>query len=75
MYEVLRKLEDFNLLDKAIKQGVVSITIAGHKKIYEVYLREIEVNKKPQAITNTSIETKTPESTIYRIIKSMEESK
>lgn len=72
MYEVLQELANANLLDKAIKKGVVSITLAGHKLIYEIYLRELKSVKKSQAITNTSVETKTPESSIYRIIKVME---
>jgi hypothetical protein len=75
MYKILQQLEDVNLLDKLVKQGIVSITIAGHKMIYEVYLKELKTVKKAQAITNTSIDTKTPERTIYRIIKVMEDSK
>lgn len=74
MYKILQQLEDNNLLDKLVKQGIVSITIAGHKMIYEVYLLNLKTEKKAQAITNTSIETKTPERTIYRIIKVMESS-
>ena len=72
MYEILQELEGKNLLDKLVKQGIVSITIAGHKMIYEIYLKELKTNKKAQAITNTSIDTKTPERTIYRIIEKME---
>jgi len=72
MYKILQELEDVNLLDKLVKQGIVSITIAGHKMIYEIYLKELKTNKKAQAITNTSIDTKTPESSVYRIIKKME---
>ena len=74
MYEILQKLENDSLLDQLVKQGIVSITIAGHKLIYEVYLKELKKEKKAQAITNTSIETHTPERTIYRIIKTMEKS-
>ncbi|EKT3962766.1 hypothetical protein RYR30_001943 [Flavobacterium psychrophilum] len=72
MYEILRNLESNALLDDLVKQGIVSITIAGHKMIYEVYLKELKTVKKTQAITNASIDTKTPERTIYRIIKKME---
>lgn len=72
MYKTLQELEDMNMLDKLVKQGIMSITIAGHKLIYEIYLKELKTNKKAQAITNTSIDTKTPEPTIYRIIKKME---
>jgi len=72
MYKILQELEDVNLLDKLVKQGIVSITIAGHKMIYEIYLKELKSNDKPQAITNTSISTKTDERTVYRIIKKME---
>lgn len=73
MYEILQELEKHNLLDKLVKNGVVPITIAGHKLIYEVYLCEMKkCNDKPQAITNTCESTKTPERTIYRIIRKME---
>lgn len=72
---MLQQLENVNLLDQLVKNGIVSIVIVSHKKIYETYLLELKKEKKPQAITNTSIQTKTPERTIYRIIKSMEVSK
>jgi len=72
MYETLKILEDKGLLDKCVKQGVVSITLAFHKMIYETYLKEKKQTKSnSQAITNTSIVTKTSEKTIYRIIKKM----
>jgi predicted transcriptional regulator len=72
MYEALKILEEKNLFDQLVKQGIISITIAGHKYIYEMYLREKEKgNGTSQAVTNTSIETNTPESTIYKIIKKM----
>ena len=62
-----------NLLDTLVKQGIISITIAGQKLIYEVYLKERNIAKnKTEAVVNTSVETNTPERTIYRIIKSME---
>ena len=73
MYKILQQLEQYNLLDTLVKSGIVSITIAGHKKVYEVYLLELRKERKPQAITNTSIQTNTPERTIYKIIKSMED--
>lgn len=72
MYKILQQLESYNLFDQLVKSGIVSITIAGHKKVYEVYLLELKKVRKPQAITNTSIQTNTPERTIYRIIESME---
>ena len=72
MYEAIKILEEKNLFDKLVKQGIISITIVGHKYIYETYLREkAKGNKTTQAVTNTSIETKTPESTIYKIIRKM----
>ena len=72
MYETLKILEQQGLLDKCVKQGIVSITLAGHKFIYETYLKEKKKTiKNSQAITNTSIITKTDEKTIYRIIKKM----
>ena len=72
MYETLKILEEKKLFDKLVRQGIISITIAGHKYIYETYLREkIKGNKTSQAVINTSIETKTPESTIYKIIRKM----
>jgi ribosomal protein L13 len=72
MYETLKLLEDKGLFKTLIKQGVLSITIAGHKMIYETYLREkSKTGSNSQAITNTSIETKTPERTIYKVIKKM----
>lgn len=75
MYEKLKQLEDLRLLDQLVKNGIISITIAGRKMIYEVYLKEFKKERnKAQAITNTSESTKTPERTIYRIIKLMEES-
>jgi len=73
MYKHLQKLEELNLLDTLVKQGIISITLAGQKMIYEIYLKEKNVAKnKTEAVVNTSIETKTPERTIYRIIKAME---
>ena len=72
MYEYLKLLEKKNLLGVLITKGIVPLTLAGHKLIYEVYLKELKENIKSQAITNTSIETKTPERTIYRIIAQME---
>lgn len=73
MYEILQQLDEHNLFDKLVKSGIVSLTVAGHKKVYEVYLIERQKEKKPQAITNTSIQTNTPERTIYKIIKEMED--
>ena len=73
MYELLKKLDNIQILDELVKKGVLSITIATHKSIYEVYLLELKKDKKAQAITNTSIETKTPERAIYKIIKAMEQ--
>ena len=73
MYKHLQRLEEMNLLDTLVKQGIISITIAGQKLIYEVYLKERNIAKnKTEAVVNTSVETNTPERTIYRIIKSME---
>ncbi len=73
MYKHLQKLEELNLLDTLVKQGIISITLAGQKMIYEVYLKERSSAKnKTEAVVNTSIETNTPERTIYRIIKAME---
>ena len=72
MYKILQQLEDRNLLDQLVKNGIVSVVIISHKKVYEIYLLELKKEKKSQAITNTSIQTKIPERTIYRIIKSME---
>ncbi len=73
MYEAIKILEEKNLFDTLVKQGVISITIAGHKYIYETYLKQkLKVNKKSQAVTNTSIETKTPERTVYDVIRRME---
>jgi hypothetical protein len=72
MYETLKILEEKNLFDNLVKQGIISITIAGHKYIYEFYLREKQKgNGTSQAVTNVSIETRTPESTIYKIIRKM----
>jgi hypothetical protein len=72
MYETIKILESNNLFDQAVKQGIISITIVGHKYIYEQFLREKEKgHKTTQAVTNTSIETGTPESTIYKIIRKM----
>lgn len=72
MYETLKILEEQGLLDKCVKQGIVSITLAGYKMIYETYLREKKKRiKNSQAITNTSIITRTDEKTIYKIIKKM----
>lgn len=73
MYKHLQKLEDLNLLDSLVREGIISITIAGQKLIYEVYLKERKTAKnKTEAVVNTSVETNTPERTIYRIIKAME---
>ena len=73
MYEVIKILEEKNLFDRLVKQGIISITIAGHKYIYETYLREKAKGfKGKQAVTNTSEVTKTPERTVYRIIQKME---
>jgi predicted transcriptional regulator len=75
MYKYLQILDDKDLLSDLVKQGIISITIVGHKFIYEAYLREKEKgNKTSQAVTNTSIDTKTPESTIYKIIRKMKSS-
>lgn len=72
MYETLKILEEKNLFNNLVKQGIISITIAGHKFIYETYLREKSKGiGTSQAVTNTAIETKTPESTIYKIIRKM----
>lgn len=72
MYEAIKILEEQNLFKELVKQGLISITIAGHKYIYETYLKEKgNGNGTSQAVTNTSIETRTPESTIYKIIRKM----
>ena len=72
MYEAIKILEEKNLFDTLVKQGIISITIAGHKYIYETYLREkAKGNGTSQAVTNTSFETGTPERAIYKIISKM----
>ncbi len=72
MYKTLKILEDKNLFNEMVQQGVISTTIAVHKYIYETYLGEKEKGvKTTQAVTNVSIETGTPESTIYKIIRKM----
>ena len=72
MYETIKMLEEQNLFDKLVKQGIIPITIAGHKYIYEIYLREKENGiKGKQAVTNTSEITNTSERTVYHIIKLM----
>ncbi len=72
MYESLKILEENNLFDTLVKQGIISITIAGHKYIYETFLKEKSKGiGTSQAVTNTSIETATPESTVYKIIRKM----
>jgi hypothetical protein len=72
MYETLKILEEQNLFKTLVKQGIISITIAGHKYIYEQYLREKAKGiGTAQAVANTSVETNTPESTIYKIIRKM----
>ena len=45
MYKHLQRLEEMNLLDTLVKQGIISITIAGQKLIYEVYLKERSIAK------------------------------
>lgn len=73
MYKHLLQLEEINLLDTLVKQGIISITLAGHKMIYEIYLRKRTLGeKKMEAVVNTSVETGTPERTIRWIIKKME---
>lgn len=72
MYESIKILEEQNLFDRLVKQGLISITVVGHKFIYETYLKEKKKgNKTVQAVINTSIETGTPESSIYKIIRKM----
>lgn len=66
-------MEELNLLDTLVKQGVISITIAGQKLIYEHYLkRRKDGEKKMEAVVNTSVETGATERTIRRIIATME---
>ena len=72
MYESLVILEEQGLLSGLVKQGIVSITLAGHKLIYEVYLKERAKGlSTSKAVLNTSIETKTPESVVYKIRRKM----
>lgn len=73
MYKHLQRLEEMNLLDTLVKQGIISITIAGQKLIYEIYLKKRkDGEKKMEAVVNTSVETGTAERTIRRIIDAME---
>ena len=72
MYDKIIQLQKAEMFEELVKAGIIPITIAGYKLIYEVYLRERKKHPKPQAISNTSEETKTPERTIYRIVKKME---
>ncbi len=72
MYDIIKTLEEKNLFSHLVKQGIISTTIVGHKHVYETYLKEkADGYCTSQAVTNTSIETRTPESTVYKIIKKM----
>ncbi len=75
-YAVLKKMESEGMLKEAIKSGVVSVTLAGQKMIYEVYLNAYKENKlitnKRQAAVATSIKTNTSLRHVFRIIKDME---
>ena len=74
MYELLNQLEESNLFDVLVKQGIISDTIAKHKYIYEFYLTERRKGYKTiQAVKFTSIKTRTPKSTIYKIISRMKQ--
>ena len=77
MYETIKELEEKGLFQKAVESGLISITVAGQKMIYEIYLKIRQQGYKDgfgkrQSVLRTSIETKTSEANIYSIIKRME---
>lgn len=73
MYELLKKLEDSEMLDKAVSKGIISVTIAGQKFIYEMFLRNMKrYKKKPKAVEETAIETDCSTRYVYRVITKME---
>lgn len=72
MYEMIKELEQKDMLKKCIKCGIIPVTVIGQKLVYEVYLKlKREGHSGKQLITNVSEETKTPERTVYRIVKKM----
>ena len=75
-YAVLQKLESEGMHKEAIKSCVVSVTLAGQKMIYEVYLNvyknsAVSINKTRAALI-ASIKTDTSVRQVFRIIKQME---
>ena len=72
MYESLKKLEEQGILNTLIKQGIISVTLAGHKYVYEIYMREKEKGlSTTEAVAITSDLTKHSESVIYKIMRKM----
>lgn len=74
MYEALKQLEEINLFDDLVKCGAISEIIAKHKNIYEHYLIEKQKGYGTiQSVKHTSNKTRTPKSTVYKIIRRMKQ--
>lgn len=71
-YELVCELEERGLLQECINRGIVPITIAGNKLMYEIYLKHYEeTGLKMDAYSRTAEEFRVTERTVERVVKKM----
>jgi len=70
-YKLLTIIDNSGLLEQLLNAGIVSVTIIGHKNIYERYIKLRVSHKSATAVTIVSEEYKCSESTVWKIINDM----
>jgi DNA-binding MarR family transcriptional regulator len=72
-YELIAKLSQLDYFKDLLKQGIIPLNWTNYKQIYEFYQEEKQHTKGKQLITNVCEKFKISESSVYAIVKKMEE--
>ena len=72
-YELIAKLSQLDYFKDLLKQGIIPLNWTNYKQIYEFYQEEKQYAKGKQLITNVCEKFKISESSVYAIVKKMEE--
>jgi len=72
-YELIAKLSQLDYFKDLLKQGIVPVNWTNYKQIYEFYQQEKQHAKGKQLVTNVCEKFKISESSVYAIIKKMED--
>lgn len=71
-YELLEMLKNDGVLEYVVEKGIIPVTLAYHKVVYENYLNERKFRKKSEAILQTSVNCDMSTRQVWNIIKNME---